>query len=147
MEKFYIFLFGSRGRGNPREDSDWDLVISECQLPDQDPNFNAYTKDDVAQVVEILRPFAIENGGKIDLFMDNGFNFLAVYDENQYRGIYWSILKHASDYIQDFLSDAKPVSMEWVKNLARSFSEQRGGSHGNKSYQHYRGDVGLESLS
>jgi len=72
-----LYLFGSRARGDHKKDSDFDVFIDSVNL--SDVRFR--------MIVNLLRPYAVEYGGRLDLFELCGDNLLAVYDEYDCRRV------------------------------------------------------------
>ncbi len=77
MVHWYAYLFGSRARGDHRHDSDIDVLLTPVRVASAHP----VAKDvDLNDLIERLRPLAIEYGGPLDLFVDNGVDWWAAYD-------------------------------------------------------------------
>ena len=72
-----LYLFGSRARGDHKDDSDFDVFIDSVNL----------TSGRTRMIIHLLRPYSVECGGKLDLFELVGDDMLAVYDEYDVRRI------------------------------------------------------------
>ena len=120
---YYLHLFGSRASGENRPDSDVDVVITDVKL-DGDRNGPQYTEDQVEEIVKQLFPHAIENGGKLDLFTDDGCDFLAVYDMDNDRRIMIGSAKHGHETVADLERYARGVSVEEIMALLESIPKK-----------------------
>ena len=72
-----LYLFGSRARGDQKPDSDFDVFIDAVNLTDVRARM----------IINLLRPYAIEYGGRLDLFELLGDELHAVFDEYGIRKI------------------------------------------------------------
>jgi len=92
-----LLLFGSRARGDYREDSDYDVFI-----------IGAHPK-----LLEILKPYSLERGGKLDLFLFAGDCLLAAFDPDGMRRIFGKVDLRgvAEDAVEISLSQL----LEWLK--------------------------------
>lgn len=112
MSGYALMLFGSRATGESRPDSDVDVVISN--MWNDVPTF---TEEELATIVERLRPLAIENGGKLDLFIDGGVDFHAAYDDLQQRRIWLGSAKHGQFEWQHIGETARNISVSEIETL------------------------------
>lgn len=99
-----LYLFGSRARGDHKPDSDFDVFIDSVNL----------TRGRVRMIVHLLRPYAVEHGGKLDLFELVGDDMLAVYDEYDCRRVLLN--KHT---FRDLQVEAEPVTLMELVQLIR----------------------------
>lgn len=72
-----LYLFGSQARGDQKPDSDFDVFIDAVNLTDARARM----------IINLLRPYAIEYGGRLDLFELNGDVLHAVFDEHDLRRV------------------------------------------------------------
>lgn len=72
-----LYLFGSQATGEARPDSDWDVFIDTVHCEERE----------IQRYEQVLKPFAVEHGGKLDLFMLCGDTMLAVFDEYDCRRV------------------------------------------------------------
>lgn len=113
---YFALLFGSRARGDCRPDSDVDVFITGAYVPHPDENNLAVAKTEfgLERLLEVLRPLSIEDGGKLDLFMDNGQDLLAAYSPGEALAIEGEEL----DWDR-LMGEAKAISLDEIKRLAR----------------------------
>jgi predicted nucleotidyltransferase len=72
-----LYLFGSQARGDHKPDSDYDVFIDSVSI----------THARAQMIIHLLRPYAIEYGGRLDLFELHGDVMHAVYDEHDIRRV------------------------------------------------------------
>jgi len=99
-----LYLFGSRARGDHKDDSDFDVFIDSVNL----------TRGRMTMITHLLRPYAVEYGGKLDLFELVGDDMLAVYDENVSRRVLLN--KHSFRALQE---EAQPLTLIELVQLIR----------------------------
>lgn len=102
-----LYLFGSRATGDARPNSDWDVFIDSACCDD----------DTVRLYCDTLKPFAVENGGPLDLFELAGDTMLAVFDEYDCRRVLLD--KYSFRALQE---DAEAITL---KELIRRMCEGR----------------------
>lgn len=71
-----LYLFGSRATGKHTKDSDWDVFIDAEQ-----------DDEEAGDMITLLEPYLLENGGKLDLFELLGDVLFAVGDEHGERRV------------------------------------------------------------
>jgi predicted nucleotidyltransferase len=102
-----LYLFGSRARGDHQPDSDYDVFIDtvEGDIPSD--------MDELEQTLDILEPFSVEKGGRLDLFFLYGDDLVSAYDPDERRIIQdkWAF--------RAFQQSARMVSLDWlIKELS-----------------------------
>ena len=117
--KIKMTLFGSRARGEARYDSDVDVVV--LNKDDDAPEFE--------RLVEKLKPYALEFGGNLDLFIDEGDQFTSVYDHYIYRGssgckaLLLDIDVFDGVNENDVRKEMKPIIMEELMPMLRKINK------------------------
>ncbi len=99
-----LYLFGSRAREDYKPDSDIDVFIDSVNL----------TRGRVRMITHLLRPYALEYGGKLDLFELVGDDLIPPFDEHDCRRVLlnkWSF--------KDLQAEAKPVTLIELVQLIR----------------------------
>ena len=94
-----LYLFGSRARGDHKSDSDYNVFIDSTNV----------THARARTLVSILRPYAVEHGGRLDLFELHGDVMHAVYDEHDIRRI--MLDKHDFHNLQVEAEPITPVEL------------------------------------
>jgi predicted nucleotidyltransferase len=91
-----LYLFGSRARGDHKPNSDIDVFIDSVNL----------TGVRLRMIVNLLRPYAVEYGGKLDLFELHGDDLIPPFDVHDCRRV---ILNKWS--FKDLQAEAKPITL------------------------------------
>ncbi len=99
-----LYLFGSRARGDHKPDSDIDVFIDAVNL----------TRGRMRMITHLLRPYAVEHGGKLDLFELHGDDMIPVYDKHDCRRVLLN--KHT---FKDLQVEAEPVTLVELVQLIR----------------------------
>lgn len=99
-----LYLFGSRARGDHKPDSDFDVFIDGCNV----------THTRARMIINFLRPYAVEYGGRLDFFELCGDELHAVYDEYGVRRVLLD--KHSFKALQ---VDAEPITLIELAQLMK----------------------------
>lgn len=78
-----IFLFGSYTTGNARKESDIDVFLSDNELKGYTPKTRKSDSKELAILTDNFEPFSLEYNGRLDLFIDQGDVFQAIYDSER----------------------------------------------------------------
>lgn len=90
-----LYLFGSRARGDHTLDSDFDVFIDSANV----------THTRARMIINLLRPYALEHGGRLDLFELHGDDMLPVYDDPDECRIILNKISYGA-----LQADAKPIT-------------------------------------
>jgi predicted nucleotidyltransferase len=83
-----IFLFGSYATGEATETSDIDVFLTDDNLRGYS-GFKLYGDEKHRErLIQRCQPFALEQGGKLDLFIDCQDEFQAVYSGEEQRKLF-----------------------------------------------------------
>lgn len=69
-----LYLFGSRATGDHSPDSDWDVILFKEE--GDEPR-------DMEAAVDFLKPYTVEHGGNLDLFLFGGDCLISAMDEHR----------------------------------------------------------------
>jgi predicted nucleotidyltransferase len=110
----FALVFGSMSTGCDHPESDLDVVLSK--------NFDLEGKP-AQELLSSLERFAIESGQKLDLFIDNGFDFDAAYSDD--RTIMVASAKHRHEIIDNLVKYGRVCFLENLVNLVELFHRDR----------------------
>jgi hypothetical protein len=112
----YLQMFGSRATGGACQDSDIDVVITEV-MPDSDLEAKYYTNEEIEKMIVDLIQYSLGNGGKLDLFFDDGMDFRSVYDSSSM--ILVGNAANPNKFIEHLEMCALPITVEEILEVVK----------------------------